>query len=134
METSTRVGFFRMRTLLIGLSVLCALGALGGAAHALFGLPSEDVSARSATGPDSEAVALAELRRRLDDGERRRQGLERELAGHTHEPPAPAATAPASPAVTKPGRGTRPPRHPGVKPATPCAGDSHDPLNPCLGG
>ena len=126
----------RLRFALLGLASLCGLLVFGIVLHQVFGAGPElaRLNAAAAAARESETARAAELRRLLDAADQRRQALEREIAGHTHDVPAPVVAPAASATAPKPGRGGRPGRPPGTKITTPCGGDAHDPLNPCLGG
>lgn len=127
----------RLRALVLGGAALAALALLGTVAFALFNQSPELERLRAATAAAraSEDARAAELRGMLTDAERRRRDLEAQLAARAHDAaasaaPAPSATAPAA----RPVRPARPTRPTGTRPPTPCTGDAHDPLNPCLGG
>ena len=126
----------RLRLALLGVASLAGAVVLGVAAHQIWAARPEleRLKASAAAARDAETARAAELRRLLDDAERRRRALEREIAEHAHGVAAPSAAPPASATTPRSGRGGRPVRSEGVKTTTPCGGDAHDPLNPCLGG
>ena len=130
-------GVKRIRTVLIGVAVIAGLGIAGTVAFALMSPRGEleRLRAAAAAARTNEDARAAELRGILSDAERRRRDLEAQLAARAHDAAlAPAPVHSATPTTPRPGRPVRPTAPTGPHRPTPCTGDAHDPLNPCLGG
>jgi colicin import membrane protein len=127
----------RLRTALITLAAMSGLVVAGTVAFALMSPRGEleRLRAAAAAARTNEDARATELRNMLNDAERRRLALEAQLAAQAHAPtPSPAPAHSTTPIAPRPARPARPTSPTAPKRPTPCTGDAHDPLNPCLGG
>lgn len=130
----------KLRAVSLGVGVVAGLAACGAVAFALWGgRPElERLRAAAAAARAAETAQANELRAMLDDAARRQRTLEAQVAARADDAvasPSASGTAPARP--SRPVHGVRPvgtSPHGVSRPRTPCTGDEHDPLNPCLGG